>query len=726
MSVAKGLHLPNLNRGGEESSAPQPPRHGVGLEREFRRRALASSLLPVLGLAFILLALWPAAEARRDRSGAIEQRAMVMRKHFENLEIVAKDLSQEFQDVVDQDGNELPELGDLISAGLLEALEIREICLLGRSASTGNCIQAAGESSKSRIALADTQGMLNSHADRQAKGGRDGDRKGIRSAQNTSLALDPSLSMLKLAASPAQSASVESDRAGSGTADPSALQDAESPRIEVLLLMSVERRSRLQYGMPSLALVRAHLPAIHYPSEEDWTADSGEFSSDLILIDGRGKPMTAWTRVEGSEARNEHGIRPDPQNAWAALVVSDTASDLDPAPDSEAFKVLVEELDENPTAGSAIVQDRGYWIGAARLSPSEWYLAERRPAQSAVSILSRWNMSDPSMPSAALLATLLFALLGAGLNWRWFDRQILNPLKTMATRASKITGDSGAIHQEHSSNQIQEIDTALLRLEDWRDEKDAQSQAALLEMRSAGRAKDEFLATMSHELRTPLTAILGLSETLSTGVYGPLNPRQTSRVQRLHASGLHLLSLVNDLLDVTRIEIGELRLDYETVSTKDLCDASLGLVQGIAEGHQIQLEQDIAVDVGSLRCDPRRMKQALVNLLNNAIKFTPSGGRVSLKVVAPRESRNQIAFIVTDSGIGIEEGDQERIFEPFEQLDQRLARSYEGAGLGLALVKRIVELHGGYVELESQPGTGSVFTLYMPSDSNLDSDSLSA
>ena len=231
----------------------------------------------------------------------------------------------------------------------------------------------------------------------------------------------------------------------------------------------------------------------------------------------------------------------------------------------------------------------------------------------------------------------------------------------------------------------------------------------------AARAKDEFLASMSHELRTPLTGILGLSEALHLEVYGVLTERQLKAVDAMHTSGEHLLDLINDILDVAKLGAGKVELQPGPVKVAEVCQASVQVIQQLAQQKKLRLgtNLDLAVDV--IRADARRLKQMLVNLLSNAVKFTPEGGSVSLEVTGD-PAQNVVRFTVADTGIGIAPEDLPRLFKAFVQLDSRLSRNYAGTGLGLALVMGMAELHGGGVQVESAgvPGQGSRFTVSLP------------
>ena len=237
---------------------------------------------------------------------------------------------------------------------------------------------------------------------------------------------------------------------------------------------------------------------------------------------------------------------------------------------------------------------------------------------------------------------------------------------------------------------------------------------ANLEMERALRMKDEFLANMSHELRTPLTGVLALSEVMQQQIYGPLNERQLHALANIETSGRHLLALINDILDLAKIEAGNFELHVATVAVEEICRASLAFVRSIAVKKNIQLSYQSNEPEAVLRADPFRLKQMLFNLLSNAIKFTPEGGRVEL-AVRVQAATQQIRFAVQDTGVGIAPADLPKLFQMFTQLDATLARQYEGTGLGLALVKRLALQHGGDVRAESAgPGQGSCFVITLP------------
>lgn len=248
-------------------------------------------------------------------------------------------------------------------------------------------------------------------------------------------------------------------------------------------------------------------------------------------------------------------------------------------------------------------------------------------------------------------------------------------------------------------------------------ERTAALSEANSELERAARLKDEFLANMSHELRTPLNAVLTLTEAVTEGVYGSLNERQAQALNAVSESGQHLLALINDILDLTKIESGKVELDLELVDVEEICAASLRMVRQLAHTKRLRIVSTIDPIVDGVVADPRRLKQILVNLLSNAVKFTPEGGSVSLEILG-EPAAEVLHLTVADTGIGIETDDIPRLFKPFVQLDSRLSRRHEGTGLGLALVACLAELHGGGVSVTSAPAQGSRFTVSLPWRSN--------
>jgi signal transduction histidine kinase/CheY-like chemotaxis protein len=256
-----------------------------------------------------------------------------------------------------------------------------------------------------------------------------------------------------------------------------------------------------------------------------------------------------------------------------------------------------------------------------------------------------------------------------------------------------------------------------------------------LELEEASRMKSEFLANMSHELRTPLNAIMGFSEILRDGLIGELTPQQRGFIGDIFGSGKHLLSLINDILDLSKVEAGKMTLDLEPVEVWGLFTNSLSIIKEKAAARHITLTMDASKAPRSIQADARKVKQIAYNLLSNAVKFTVDGGSVALSVdQVPRDEVGVassgwsyrgfsppsakfdefLRITVTDSGIGISPEGLEHLFKPFSQIDSGLSRKFEGTGLGLAMVKLLAELHGGAVAVESAVDQGSRFTVWLP------------
>lgn len=233
---------------------------------------------------------------------------------------------------------------------------------------------------------------------------------------------------------------------------------------------------------------------------------------------------------------------------------------------------------------------------------------------------------------------------------------------------------------------------------------------AMQRAQEADRIKSAFLATMSHELRTPLNSIIGFTGILMQGLAGPLNDEQHKQLGMVQNSSRHLLSLINDVLDISKIEAGQLELSIAPVDLRASLDKVLALVAPIAKQKQIALRAELAADLGEIHTDQRRLEQVVINLLNNAIKFTEQGS-VSLDC---RRVGERYLLRVIDTGIGMHQEELSRIFQPFHQVESGLARAHEGTGLGLAICKRLVSRMGGTIVVESQPGAGSVFIVDLP------------
>ncbi len=250
---------------------------------------------------------------------------------------------------------------------------------------------------------------------------------------------------------------------------------------------------------------------------------------------------------------------------------------------------------------------------------------------------------------------------------------------------------------------------AVIAVENVRLFNEIQEKSRQLEI--ANKHKSDFLANMSHELRTPLNAIIGFSEVMLTGMTGPMGDKQEEFTKDIRDSGKHLLGLINDILDLSKIEAGRMELDIARFALRAAMDNAFTLVRGRAERHGIRLKTEIEPDVAEYDGDERKFKQIILNLLSNAVKFTPEGGTVTM---AAQRLDGRYVFSVKDTGIGIAPEDHGKVFEEFKQVGTDYARKAEGTGLGLTLTRRLVELHGGSIRLESEVGKGSTFTFDLP------------
>jgi len=267
-------------------------------------------------------------------------------------------------------------------------------------------------------------------------------------------------------------------------------------------------------------------------------------------------------------------------------------------------------------------------------------------------------------------------------------------------------------------------------------ERDREITLKNLQLKEASSIKSEFLANMSHELRTPLNAIIGFSEIIKNGLTGDINDKQRTFVGHIYSNGHHLLSLINDILDLSKVEAGRMELDLEAVDVASLLQNSLSIISEKAALQKITLNAQLANDLGKVVIDPRRTKQIVYNLLSNAVKFSHDHGKVTL--YAERVPRSEVgkssnlkwarrsfpltdnefteflAIHVVDTGIGISADGLKILFKPFIQIDSTLARKFHGSGLGLVLVRLLAELHGGTVAIESAEGQGSRFSIWLP------------
>jgi signal transduction histidine kinase len=241
-------------------------------------------------------------------------------------------------------------------------------------------------------------------------------------------------------------------------------------------------------------------------------------------------------------------------------------------------------------------------------------------------------------------------------------------------------------------------------------ERTAELAVAKDQAESADRMKSAFLATMSHELRTPLNSIIGFTGIMLQGLPGPLNKEQAKQLGMVQGSAHHLLALINDVLDLSKIEAGEMKVVAVPFDLRAAIERSIDTIRPIAQAKHLELRLELSSEIGELVSDARRVEQILLNLLNNAVKFTERGAVVLSAAIEGA----MVRLRVTDTGIGIEAADQAGLFKPFQQVDTGMSRSHEGTGLGLTICRRLAGLLGGEIQMESEPGEGSAFTLLLP------------
>jgi len=292
----------------------------------------------------------------------------------------------------------------------------------------------------------------------------------------------------------------------------------------------------------------------------------------------------------------------------------------------------------------------------------------------------------------------LALLLGLTISW-----SLVDPIRRTETRLSEIASGNFSARLDVSNRD--ELGALAANVNHMNDE----LQRLYRELEAASRHKSEFLANMSHELRTPLNAIIGFSQVLQERIFGDVNEKQAEYLADILSSGNHLLALINDVLDLSKVEAGQTELEPAPFSLRETLERGVVMVREPASRNGIALTLEQAADVDVVRGDERRVRQVVFNLLSNAVKFTPPGGKV---VVGSRRVGNEVEISVKDTGPGIARTDHARVFHEFQQTE--LGEQHEGTGLGLALSKRLVELHGGRIWLESELGHGSRFAFTLP------------
>jgi signal transduction histidine kinase/HAMP domain-containing protein len=417
--------------------------------------------------------------------------------------------------------------------------------------------------------------------------------------------------------------------------------------------------------------------------------------------------------IENVRLFNETKEALDQQRASGEVLTAISSSIADTKPVFDAITQSCQRLFAGHLVGLMLVRDDGMLdIGAYKGPGSElWKNYYPRPlardSATGTAILDRkvvayadvdspdippiaHELSGPSGFKSLAVAPMMFEGHGIGALWvarsfkGQFNEKQLALLKTFA-------------------------DQAVIAIQNARLFREIQDKSRQLEV--ANKHKSEFLANMSHELRTPLNAIIGFSEVLLERLFGELNEKQDDYLKDIFNSGKHLLTLINDILDLSKIEAGRMELEPSTFDIASALSNAMTLVRERAQRHGIMLGLQVDPKLGDLTADERKFKQIVLNLLSNAVKFTPDNGRID---ITARREENDIAVAVHDTGIGIAPEDQTAVFEEFRQVGRDYTSKHEGTGLGLTLTKKFVELHGGRIWLESEPGKGSTFTFTIP------------
>jgi signal transduction histidine kinase/HAMP domain-containing protein len=437
---------------------------------------------------------------------------------------------------------------------------------------------------------------------------------------------------------------------------------------------------------------------------------AGEFNRMTARL--RDSYATLEQRVE--ERTRELRESLDQQTATAEILGAISSSPTDLRPVMEAVVKSAATLCEAQNAQIFRVEGSAMRL-VARWGPvkSSLEVGEARPitraSVSGRTILDRRMIHEPDLLAVVALD---YADIAPAIRREGIRTTVGVPLMREETPIGSITAFRTEV-KPFSDKQVALLQTfadqAVIAIENVRLFNEIQDKTRELE--AANRHKDEFLASMSHELRTPLNAVIGFSEVLLERMFGELNAKQEEYLNDILASGRHLLSLINDILDLAKIEAGRMELDLEDFEVAQAIDNAVVLVRERATRKGLALDTALGPALGTVRGDQRKVKQVLLNLLSNAVKFTPEGGRVEVRA---QRADGHIQVSVTDTGIGIAAEDQDAVFEEFRQVGTDYAKKHEGTGLGLTLSRKFVELHGGHITLTSQRGHGSTFTFTLP------------
>ena len=375
-------------------------------------------------------------------------------------------------------------------------------------------------------------------------------------------------------------------------------------------------------------------------------------------------------------------------------------------------------VDENggePVSIARSSQGKKVLTSYVRIAPLNWTVLVEQPLAEAFAPL----YASLQRTGLLLLAGLALAVVAS----LYVARHMVYPIQAIQRGAVQLaagkldepivvsTGDELEALAGQFNDMASQLKESYVGLERKVDERTSELQNKSVQLGVANQHKSEFLANMSHELRTPLNAIIGFSEVLREEMFGEVNAKQAEYLKDIHSSGHHLLALINDILDLSKVEAGKMELELSPLDMEAALGDAMTLLRDRAARNSVVLELQCPAPIGTWIADVRKFKQIMLNLLSNAVKFTPSGGRVTVRA---ERLAGEVCIAVSDTGIGIKPEDQELVFEAFRQASGDHLKKSEGTGLGLALTRCFVELHGGRLTLQSEPGHGSTFTFNLP------------
>ncbi|MBD2292955.1 response regulator [Anabaena sphaerica FACHB-251] len=351
------------------------------------------------------------------------------------------------------------------------------------------------------------------------------------------------------------------------------------------------------------------------------------------------------------------------------------------------------------------------------------FLDDRLPNQDSFTLIHKLRSSEIKVPLVILTAQgeeqIAIELLQAGAT-DYLTKSKLNPENLVMILQNAIRLYRAEMKADLAYQQLKQSNEQLIRKNQELEKQRQQIQLQNLKLLEASRLKSQFLATISHELRTPMNAIIGFSQILLRPKFGQLSHQQADMVERILNNGKHLLMLLNEVLDFSKLEAGRLELKPEIFDLSKIVNNTVAEIRSLAEAKKLSLLVEIDLQNTLVFNDPVRVHQILINLLSNAVKFTEYGG---IRVEVKETPQNQLAITIRDTGIGISSQDLKHIFEAFRQVDQGISRKYPGTGLGLAIIDSLVQMMGGKIFLESQLGVGSVFKIELPRQITLSPDS---